>query len=144
MCLGSNQQKLFYSLQNGQTPIYETDENGDILYYEDGEGNRYPIETGETEVGYTEAVEFFGNIAMSGGEAKSEEYGIDVSQYDAILIVPKGQLPIDETSLIWFESEVGYKDTAKTIVDGDTADFRVLAVKPSLNVTKYVLGRITK
>lgn len=144
MCLASNQQKMYYALQNGQVPIYETDENGDILYYEDGEGNRYPIETGETEVGYTKAVEFFGNIAMSGGEAKSEEYGIDVSQYDAILIVPKGQLPIDETSLIWFESEVGYKDTAKTVVDGDTADFRVLAVKPSLNVTKYVLGRITK
>lgn len=144
MCLASNQQKMFYALQNGQVPIYETDENGDILYYEDGEGNRYPIETGETEVGYDSVVEFFGNIAMSGGEAKSEEYGIDVSQYDAILIVSKGQLPIDETSLIWLESEVGYKDTDKTIVDGDTADFRVLAVKPSLNVTKYVLGRITK
>lgn len=144
MCLASNQQRMYYALQNGQVPIYETDENGDILYYEDGEGNRYPIETGEMEVGYTETVGFFGNIAMSGGEAKSEEYGIDVSQYDAILIVPKGQLPINETSLIWFESEVSYKDTDKTIVDGDTADFRVLAVKPSLNVAKYVLGRITK
>lgn len=144
MCLASDQQKMFYALQNGQVPIYEIDENGDILYYEDGEGNRYPIETGETEVGYTEAVEFFGNIAMSGGEAKSEEYGIDVSQYDAILIVPKGQLPIDETSLIWFESEVGYKDTDKTIVDGNSADYKILSVKPSQNIGKYVLGKLVK
>lgn len=144
MCLASNQQRMYYALQNGQVPIYETDENGDILYYEDGEGNRYPIETGETENVYTEAVEFFGNIAMSGGEAKSEEYGIDVSQYDAILIVPKGQLPIDETSLIWFESEVGYKDTDKTIVDGNSADYKVLSVKPSQNIGKYVLGKLVK
>lgn len=142
--LKKNKQRLFYALQDGQAPIYETDENGNILYYEDKDGNKISLETGETEVGYGKAVEFFGNIAMSGGEVKSEEYGIDVSQYDAILLMNKGELPIDETSLIWFESAVGYKDTAETIVDGNTADFRVLAVKPSLNVTKYVLGRITK
>lgn len=144
MCLASNQQRMYYALQNGQVPIYQTDDDGNILYYKDNEGNSYPLETGEYEVGYTEAVEFFGNIATSSGEAEAKEYGIDVSQYDAILIVEKGKLPIDETSLIWFEEEIGYKDTAKTIVDGNTATFRVLAVKPSLNVTKYVLGQITK
>lgn len=142
--LKKNKQKMYYALQNGQVPIYETDEDGNILYYTDNDGNRYPMETGETEIGYDSLVEFFGNIAMSGGEAESKEYGIDVSQYDAVLIVEKGKLPINETSLIWFEEEVGYKDTAKTIIDGNTATFRVLAVKPSLNVTKYVLGRITK
>jgi hypothetical protein len=39
---------------------------------------------------------------------------------------------------------VGYKDTAKTIVDGDTADFRVVAIKPSLNQMKVILKAITK
>lgn len=144
MMLAANKQKMFYALQNGQVPIYETDEDGNTLYYTDNDGNRYPMETGEYEAGYSNVKEFFGNIAMSGGEAEAKEYGIDVSQYDAVLIVEKGKLPIDETSLIWFQEEVGYKDTAKTIVDGNTATFRVLAVKPSLNVTKYVLGRITK
>lgn len=144
MCLASNQQRMYYALQNGQVPIYQTDDDGNILYYKDNEGNSYPLETGEYEVGYTEAVEFFGNIAMSGGEAKSEEYGIDVSQYDAILIVSKGQLPIDETSLIWYESEVGYKDNDKTIVDGNSADYKVLSVKPSQNIGKYVLGKLVK
>lgn len=154
--LKRNQQKMFYALYKGQAPIYKLDDEGNIIYdhYEDSDGNwiyyldengeKIPLETGEKEIGYTEAIEFFGNIAMSGGEARSEEYGIDVSQYDAILIVPKAQLPIDETSLIWFENEVGYKDNDEIVVDGDTADFRVLAVKPSLNVTKYVLGRIAK
>lgn len=142
--LKKNKQKMYYALQSGQVPIYETDENGNILYYTDNDGNQYPMETGETEIGYDSVVEFYGNIAMSSGEAEAKEYGIDVSQYDAVLIVEKGKLPIDETSLIWFQEEVGYKDAAKTIVDGNTATFRVLEVKPSLNTTKYVLGRITK
>ncbi len=142
--LNKNKQKMYYALQNGQVPIYQTDSEGNIIYYEDNDGNSYPLETGEYEVGYSYVKEFFGNIAMSGGEAKSEEYGIDVSQYASVLIVENGKLPISETSLIWFQDEVGYKDTEKTIVDPLTATFRVLAVKPSLNVTKYILGRITK
>ena len=36
------------------------------------------------------------------------------------------------------------KDTDETIVDANTADYKVIAVKPSLNSTKYILGRITK
>lgn len=147
---------MYYALQIGEVPIYNRDENGDIIYesYEDSDGNiiyilddngnKIPQETGEHEVGYSEAVEFFGNIAMSGGEAEEVEYGIDVSAYDATLIVEKGSLPIDETSLIWFESEAGYTDTSMTHADGHTADYKVLAVKPSLNFTKYILGRIVK
>ena len=39
---------------------------------------------------------------------------------------------------------VTVKDEEKTIVDENTADYKVIAVKPSLNTTKYILGRITK
>lgn len=145
-----------YALQIGEVPIYNRDENGEIIYeyYEDSDGNiiyyldengnKIPSETGEYEVGYSEAHEFFGNIAMSGGEAEAVEYGIDVSAYDATLVMEKCVLPIDETSLIWFESEVGYTDASMTHADGHTADYKVLAVKPSLNFVKYILGRIVK
>lgn len=151
-----NKQKMKYALQIREVPIYNRDENGEILYehYEDSDGNiiyyldengnKIPSETGEYEVGYSEPHEFFGNIAMSGGEAEAVEYGIDVSAYDATLVMEKGVLPIDETSLIWFESEVGYTDTSMTHADGHTADYKVLAVKPSLNFVKYILGRIVK
>ena len=64
--------------------------------------------------------------------------------YLATLVVDKGTIPIDETSLIWHTSEVEYKDEEKTIVDENTADYKVIAVKPSLNTIKYILGRITK
>lgn len=151
-----NKQSMKYALQIGEVPIYNRDENGEIIYecYEDSDGNiiyyldengnKIPSETGEYEVGYSEPCEFFGNIAMSGGEAEAVEYGIDVSAYDATLVMEKGVLPIDETSLIWLESEVGYTDASMTHADGHTADYKVLAVKPSLNFVKYILGRIVK
>ena len=144
MTLASNKQSMKYSLQGERVPIYETDENGNIIYYTDSDGNKIPMETGEYTTGYSQPVSFFGNIAMSGGEVDSVEFGIDVSGYDATLVVDKGTIPIDETSLIWHTSEVGYQDSEKTIVDENTADYKVIAVKPSLNTTKYILGRITK
>lgn len=151
-----NKQSMKYALQIGEVPIYNRDENGEIIYehyedsdgniiyYEDENGNKTPSETGEYEIGYSEPHEFFGNIAMSGGEAEAVEYGIDVSAYDATLVMEKGVLPIDETSLIWFESEVGYTDASMKHADGHTADYKVLALKPSLNFVKYILGRIVK
>lgn len=141
--LAKNKQKMYYALQSGEVPIYETDEDGNIKYITI-DGEQVPVETGEYELGYSEPVEFFGNIALSGGDSEVVEYGIDTSAYDATLATDKGAVPLTETSLIWFQSEVGYKDTAKTIVDGNTADYRVLAVKPSLNEAKYILGKLTK
>lgn len=141
--LAKNKQKMYYALQIGEVPIYEIDEDGNIKYITI-DGEQVPVETGEYELGYSEPVEFFGNIALSGGDSEVVEYGIDTSAYDATLVTDKGAVPLTETSLIWFQSEVGYKDTAKTIVDGNTADYRVLAVKPSLNEAKYILGKLTK
>lgn len=141
--LAKNKQKMHYALQIGEVPIYETDEDGNIKYITI-DGEQVPVETGEYELGYSEPVEFFGNIALSGGDSEVVEYGIDTSAYDATLVTDKGAVPITETSLIWFQSEVGYKDTDKMIVDGNTADYRVLAVKPNLNEAKYILGKLTK
>ena len=134
--LNKNTQKMYYANQDKEVPITET-------YYDD-EGNAYELDTGETELVYGEPIEFYGNIAMSGGEAEAQEFGIDVSAYDAILITSKDLIPIDETSLIWFESEVVYENEEEKIPDEFSADYKVLAVKPSLNVSKYILGRRVK
>lgn len=144
MCLASNQQKMYYALQIGQVPIYETDEDGNIIYYEDNEGNSYPLETGEYEVGYTEAVEFFSNLAMAGGEAEAQEYGLSIGDYNATCICSKSAYPIVESSLIWNKSDVGYKDNDEMIIDPLTADYSVIKVSESLNFVKYVLKAIVK
>jgi hypothetical protein len=135
--LNKNKQRLFYANQDRIVPIYE--------YYEDEEGNLIPLDTGETKLVYGEPIEFKGNIAMSSnGEVEIQEFGLDVSAYDAILIVQKDYVPISETTLIWFENPIIYDDEIQKVPNEFSADYRVLAVKPSLNSTKYVLGRLVK
>ena len=140
-----NKQRLYYALYESEIPIYATDSDGNIIYdsytTEEGEVITYPVEV-ERVSGYSKPVEFMGNIAMSGGEAEAVEYGVDLSQYSAVLIVEKGKLPITETSRIWFESEPTYN--ADGTVNGNKADYTIVAVKPSINFTKYLLQRIVK
>ena len=132
-----------YSLQDGRVPIYERDENGDIVYIE-VDGEKIPVETGEYETGYSAPVDFMGNISMSGGEAEAKEFGMDIGDFDAVIILEKDAIPISETSIIWHTSPVKYKDEQNAIVDSKSADYAVKRVSPSLNFTKVLLQRIVK
>lgn len=141
--LKKNKQKLHYSLFIEERPEYALDEFGNkIIEYVDEEGNEYYRETGETERVYSLPVEFLGNISMSGGEAEATEFGLNTADYEAVLIVEKGLLPIDESSLIWFESEPVINDNG--LVDYVTADYSIIKISPSLNVDKYVLKKTIK
>lgn len=141
--LRKNMQPMKYSLQDGRVPIYERDENGDIVYIE-VDGEKIPVETGEYETGYSAPVDFMGNISMSGGEAEAKEFGMDIGDFDAVIILEKDAIPITETSIIWHTSPVKYKDEQNTIVDSKSADYAVKRVSPSLNFTKVLLQRIVK
>ena len=132
-----------YSLQYGRVPIYERDENGDIVYIE-VDGQKIPVETGEYETGYSAPVDFMGNISMSGGEAEAKEFGMDIGDFDAVIVLEKDAIPITETSIIWHTSPVKYKDEQNTIVDSKSADYAVKRVSSSLNFTKVLLQRIVK
>ena len=132
-----------YSLQDGRVPIYERDENGDIVYIE-VDGQKIPVETGEYETGYSAPVDFMGNISMSGGEAEAKEFGMDIGDFDAVIVLEKDAVPLTETSIIWHTSPVKYKDEQNTIVDSKSADYAVKRVSPSLNFTKVLLQRIVK
>lgn len=138
--LKSNKQTLKYALLTGETPVYETDDFGNIHYIE-VDGKRIPVETGEKELAYSEPIEFQANISMGGGEAEAKEFGIDVSAYDAVLLCDKGELPITETSLIWYKNQVGYKYTNGIVLDPKTAKYSVVKVAESLNQVRYFLKR---
>ena len=154
--LRKNKQSMKYALQIGEVPKYKRDENGEIIYenyedsygniiyYEDENGNKITSETGEYEIGYSEPVSFLSSLAMSGGEAEAQEFGLSISDYNATLLCQKGAYPIVEGSLIWTKSEVGYKDTNNEIVDRNTADYSVIKVSESLNFVKYVLKAVVK
>ena len=138
--LNKNKQKMKYSIKGERQPIYETDSDGNIIYYEDEEGNRIPIETGSYTSGWNVPVDFKGNIAMSGGEAEAREFGLSVADYDAVLILDKGDVPLEEGSLIWHEKEVKFKGDGE--VDTTSADYTVKKVANSLNSAKYVLKAV--
>lgn len=138
--LRRNQQTMKYSLKGNRVPIYVYDENGNkIVEFVDEEGNVYYKETGSYTYEYSEPVSFFGNIAMSGGEAEAQEFGLSVGDYNAIVVVEKNSLPIEEGSLIWLKNDVKYRDAQNTSLDEKSADFEVIKVSESLNGVKYIL-----
>lgn len=140
--LNKNKQKMYYANQDKIVPIYETDEYGNIVYFEDSEGNKYPLDTGETQLVYGEPKEFKGNISMSGGEAEAVEFGLNLADYEAVLLLPKNTLPLTETSLIWHTTEPTKDIEGNT--DEYSADYRIVKMSPSLNFDKYVLKKVVK
>lgn len=126
--LAKNKQKMYYALQIGEAPVYQTDADGNIMYYVDSDGNKIPLETGETELGYGEPVEFLANINNKLDEVAWREYGIDNSANYAQIVVSKDELPLKAGSVIWKKSEIRYKDENKTIVNVSTADYVVKGV----------------
>lgn len=138
--LKKNQQKLFFSQFSEAVTIYQRDENGNIVYIE-VDGERIPVIIGEV-AGYSEPKEFYANIGVSGGEAEAREYGFDIGSYEAVLVTANKSLPISETSRIWHATEPIIN--ADGTVDGDSADYSVLAVKPGLNSMKYLLKKLPK
>lgn len=129
-----NKQKMYYANQIGQVPIYEE--------YTDDDGNTYPLDTGETKMGYGEPVEFFGNISMSGGESEAVEFGVDLSQYEAVVVIPKNYIGVTETSRIWYDTEP-QKDIGGN-TDEYSADYRIVKISKSLNFDKLVLQKVVK
>lgn len=167
--LRKNQSLLKYSNQAAIVPAFETDENGNIkfwsyidddgneFFYEDTDGNKIPMfaDSG-TETLYGEPVNFMASIAMSGGEAESVEYGLSITEYEAVAIVQRGTVPLTEGSLIWFQSEPEYisEEPIHILVNDEeisgmfakrtSSDYFVKKVVPSKNFDKYILGAVNK
>lgn len=122
--------------------LYPLDEERENIVYIRVDGIMVPVEAGEPVFGYDKAVEFKGNIAMSGGEAEAREFGLNVGDYSAVLVLAKNSIPIDETSLVWFESEPQINPDGT--VDQYSADYTVVKVAPSINVDRYALKKVVK
>ncbi len=151
--LDINKQKMKYSLQGQNVTIYEKDDDGNILYegytdeegtfipYLDDEGNKIP-KVLEEKTGFSEPVDFKANIAFSGGEAQTYEYGFNTADFDAIIVTDRQEYPFKKGDLIWLDSEPIY--TSDELVDETSADFTIVGVKPALKSTKYMLKATVK
>lgn len=141
--LRQNEQKLYYAQLLGTVPVYVLDENGNkVVDYVDSDGNIYYVETGSDKPLYSTPVEFSANIGFSvgTGEAQYTEFGVDISDYDATLVYSTNKFPIKETTLIWFQTEPTFDSDGNVI--SEKADYKVVAIKPSLNETKVLLRRL--
>lgn len=136
-----NKQKLYYALVAGdQVPVYERDENGDIVY-EVIDGDLVAKETGDWETPYTKPVKFYGNINTGNvGYTIAKAYGISSGNFDATLCMRKGEIPIDVTSLIWYEREPKYRQDGS--VDPKSANYIVRRVPPCLDEICYLLRKV--
>lgn len=145
--LTRNKQTIKYAELTGGEPVYELDENGDkIVDYVDDEGVTHYRVTGEERYIYEEPKIAKVNIAFSGGEVSEVEFGVNDSAYDATLVYLLDEYPITETCLIWFQSEPTHytNEDSEERVNPDSADYKVVMVKPSLNQTKVLLGKRIK
>lgn len=139
---------MMYSLQLAEIPEFD--------YFEDDEGNKYPVgikPNGKTEVVYSEPIPFLASISMSGGEAEAVEYGLSIESFSAILVTEKNAVPFKEGALIWHTSKPKLKHIEVEIDDislnGDypiktSADYIVVSVRDSLNFTKAILDAVNK
>lgn len=168
--LRKNKQSMMYALQLGTVPIYQTDNDGNVIYdhYEDSEGNiidyvdengnKTPLYTGEEEIVFSTPQPFMANISESGGESTALEYGLSPEDYTAVLVIAKNAVPLVEGALIWANSkpkykyggeevtyDIGGKEVTTTAPEQTSADYMVKKTpKMPLNFAKILLDAIVK
>lgn len=137
--LKKNQQKLWYSTYSNQITIYERDSDENIIY-DEIDGEKIPRIIAE-RAGYNNPVSFYANISAAKGTSDSEVFGVSLD-YTKAISTSDMTLPINETSLIWFETEPKYN--ADGTVDSSSADYSVIAVAESLNNVVYAIKKRAK
>ena len=124
--LKKNQRKMYYALFDKMVP--QIDENGD--------------ETGDPVAHYSAPVMFNPSLSSGKGSAQKEVFGADVD-FTRSISTTDLQLPITETSLVWYETEpVRLPDGS---ADPDSADYEVAAPPADgLNVLVIALNARAK
>jgi len=160
---------LKYALFLKETPVYETDDDeniiyehyedsdGNIIYYYDDNGNKIPRDTGQKQLMYYDTVSFKCSFAMSGGETEAVTYGLSVADYEAKLSYSKGFFPFKKGDLIWKDSEVEYRYNGNEVefdIDGEivktkspdpiSADYMILKLVESKNEVVAILKATNK
>ena len=133
-----NKVYITYSLFDHVEPVYKRDSNGNVVTT-NVDGVSVPIEVGMREV-YTEPVRALVSFSTGGKSAINEEYGINDTDWNAMVMVEKGRLYLDSRSLVWRNNSVTYRGDGT--VDPNSAEYRVVRVLPSNTVQRYLLQKV--
>lgn len=154
--LKKNKRKMYYANYREDEPVYAKDIDGNILTTSI-DGEEVPV-IDSYESGYSLPIKFAANISFNSGETVMAEYGLNVGDYNAVISATKGELPFDERTLIWlkepqYERGTIEDDQGNNLIDSDeddieyiktvieSADYRVVAIKTSLNEERYILKK---
>lgn len=140
--LDINKQKMQYSRQGQRVIIYERDDDGNVKYYVDTDGNKIPLVADE-KIGFSEPVEFKANISNKLSEVLVKEFGIDDSSTYVQIVTDKGYLPLKSGNIVWKQSKVEHDSDG--LVDPLTADYTVKGVADEgLTVDLFLLQKVVK
>ena len=134
-----NQQELYYATYSDQITEYYRDSDGNIIY-DEIDGEQIPRIKCE-RAGYSNPVTFYANISAGKGTSQEEVFGVSLD-YTKTVSTTDMDLPISETSLIWFETEPTYN--ADGAVNEASADYSVVGIAKSLNNVVYALKKRAK
>lgn len=135
--LRRNQKTIYYTLYQDSVPVYELDENGKIIYVEIN-GEKVPVETGETTSGYSEVKEFSFNVSASKGETENNVFGKSLD-YDKVLLTHNTACEIDEYSRLWIDTKPFMGNDGKT---DSEPEYEVKRVAKSLNHIMYAVKKV--
>lgn len=134
-------QRMFYSNFDKETPIYNRDSDGNIIYIDMPDGQSVPSKTGEIKQGYEDPVEFYNSISGTLTEDELQAFGGE-KRAVAKATYRKGDLPFKTGTLIWKDGEVKYIDEE---VDENSADYRVMGIlDEGQHFYRAIMEKVTK
>lgn len=121
--LRKNQRKMYYSLYMEQ----ENDSGFDVL---------------DTVAKYSAPIEFRASLSVGQSDSDDSPFGKDIS-YDRIISTVNKNLPITETSLVWYETKPVLLEDGSA--DPSSADYKVAAAPlDGLDGIRIAIKRIAK
>ena len=134
-------QPMFYSNFGSERPVYETDDEGNIIYRTMPDGKEIPQKTGEMKQGYDEPVRFFNSISGTLTEDELQAFGGE-KRAVAKMTYRKGDFPLRTGTLVWKDSEVGY---IADEIDENSADYRVMGIlDEGQHFYRAIMEKVTK
>ena len=117
-------QPLIYAMISGKAPVYERDENGDIVDRIIA-GEKIPKTTGEKRDVYSNPITFYNSISGDLSENELMAFGTQ-NNASAKMTYKRAQYPFRTGTLIWKSSEVRFLEDGTP--DPTSADYRVVGV----------------
>lgn len=100
--------------------------------------DEYGYETGESEVAYSEPIEFEANISAARGTTDLDAFGINTN-YTKTIVTDDLTVPIDKSTILWIDCEPDENGEAGNIKH----DYVVVAVAKSINSVTIAIKEVS-